>query len=67
MRNALSPSLGADSVGLCRTCLNHRVITSSKGSNFYLCALSERDPRFPKYPRLPVVRCDGYDPIKHDH
>jgi mannose-6-phosphate isomerase-like protein (cupin superfamily) len=27
---------------------------------FYLCALSAGDPRFPKYPRLPVLHCAGY-------
>jgi hypothetical protein len=27
---------------------------------FFLCRLSATDPRFPKYPRLPVLRCDGF-------
>jgi hypothetical protein len=35
-------------------------ITSSKGSSFVLCRLAATDPRFAKYPRLPVVTCDGY-------
>ena len=26
-----------------------------------MCQLSAIDPRFPRYPRLPVVRCPGYD------
>ncbi len=47
-------------VGLCRTCAHAKVITTPRGSTFYLCRLSESDPRFEKYPRLPVVRCDGY-------
>jgi len=25
-----------------------------------LCELALVDPRFPKYPRLPVLACDGY-------
>jgi hypothetical protein len=25
-----------------------------------MCLLHERDPRFAKYPRLPVVHCPGY-------
>ncbi len=33
---------------------------SDRGSTFYLCELSFRDPRYPKYPRLPVVECSGY-------
>jgi hypothetical protein len=39
-----------------------KVVETRKGSRFYLCTLSEVDPRFPKYPRIPVVRCIGYVP-----
>jgi hypothetical protein len=49
-----------DAVGLCRTCLHVKVINTPRGSTFYLCRLSETDPRFDKYPRLPVIRCAGY-------
>jgi hypothetical protein len=28
---------------------------------FYLCQLSKVDPSFPKYPRLPVLKCSGYE------
>lgn len=45
--------------GLCATCV-HRRLVASKRSVFLLCALSETDPRFPRYPPLPVVACDGY-------
>ncbi|HEX8695405.1 MAG TPA: hypothetical protein VF746_23535 [Longimicrobium sp.] len=48
--------------GLCETCANVKVVETRKGSRFYLCTLSEVDPRFPKYPRIPVVRCIGYVP-----
>ena len=51
-------------VGLCTDCLNVRVIDNRHGSRFYLCRLSEVDPRFPKYPRLPVLRCLGYVPAE---
>jgi hypothetical protein len=37
-------------------------ITSDRGSIFYLCGRSSHDPRFPKYSRLPVIQCPGYDP-----
>ena len=47
-------------VGLCRSCIHARVIRTPRGSTFYLCRLSETDPRFAKYPRLPVVQCKGY-------
>ena len=49
-------------VGLCASCQNAEVIRSSKGSTFYLCKLSATDPRFPRYPSLPVFTCSGYQP-----
>lgn len=49
------------SVGLCTGCLHARSVVSAKGSVFWLCSRSEWDPRFPKYPRLPVLRCEGYE------
>jgi hypothetical protein len=36
-------------------------VTSDRGSVFYLCQLSKTDPSFPKYPRLPVLECRGYE------
>ena len=47
--------------GLCATCIHSRVIRT-RHSAFYLCQRSFTDARFPKYPRLPVVRCIGYAP-----
>ncbi len=47
-------------VGLCADCVNARVITSDRGSHFTMCLLSKDDPRYPKYPPLPVLRCEGY-------
>jgi len=49
-------------VGLCLHCRHSRRIESARESTFWLCQLSVTDVRFPKYPRIPVVRCDGYDP-----
>jgi hypothetical protein len=47
--------------GLCESCKHMRRITSDRGSVFYLCELSKVDLRFPKYPRLPVLSCTGYE------
>ena len=47
--------------GLCSDCLHARRIESPRGSVFFLCELSVTDPRFPKYPRLPVLTCSGYN------
>jgi len=43
--------------GLCGDCLHAQTIRSERGSIFYLCRLCLTDPRFPKYPRLPVREC----------
>ena len=42
-------------------CQHARVIRSDRGSVFYFCGKSRQDQRFPKYPPLPVVRCDGWE------
>lgn len=46
--------------GLCGSCMYAEIVLSGRGSVFILCGLSKSDPRFAKYPRLPVVRCAGY-------
>ncbi|HUB80394.1 MAG TPA: hypothetical protein VMB03_16435 [Bryobacteraceae bacterium] len=46
--------------GLCASCIHAKTITSDRGSTFVLCELSHSDPQFPKYPRLPVLVCDGW-------
>jgi hypothetical protein len=57
----MSPSNPSSAAGLCEQCRHAQKIESSKGSTFLLCKLSQSDPRFPKYPRLPVLSCAGYD------
>ena len=34
---------------------------SDREAIFYRCSLSATDPQFPKYPRLPVLNCPGYE------
>jgi hypothetical protein len=52
----------AERVGLCFTCQFSRVIVNDRESRFYFCERSKTDPRFPRYPPLPVVTCAGYAP-----
>ena len=47
--------------GLCADCVHARWIQSDRDSTFLLCELSVRNPSFPKYPRLPVLSCSGYE------
>lgn len=55
-------ALPPDRAGLCASCRFAEIVTSSRGSIFYLCTLSETDPAFRRYPVLPVLRCPGYRP-----
>jgi hypothetical protein len=56
------PTAEALTVGMCATCVQVRRLQSDRGSVFFLCQLAFTDDRFPKYPRLPVLQCDGYQP-----
>jgi hypothetical protein len=50
-------------IGLCLTCMHGRPIKHPRGGDSYWrCGLSDTDKRFPKYPRLPVLQCIGYEP-----
>lgn len=49
-------------VGLCSRCVHaHQVATPR--SNFWLCGLSQTDPGYARYPRLPVSACAGFVPL----
>jgi hypothetical protein len=46
--------------GLCADCIHAQKIRNDRGSQFILCRLSASDPKFAKYPPLPVIECEGY-------
>lgn len=48
-------------IGLCADCQFVRRMESDRGSVFYMCQRSATDPSFPKYPRLPVLQCAGFE------
>jgi hypothetical protein len=48
------------SAGLCDRCVHQQLVHTTRGSTFSLCKRSKTDPDYPKYPRLPVLRCSGY-------
>lgn len=49
-------------VGLCDRCRHQQVVRNTRGSVFSLCLRSKDEPdRFPRYPRLPVTQCAGYE------
>jgi hypothetical protein len=47
--------------GLCDSCVHQRLVPNTRGSVFSLCERSRTDPRFPRYPRVPVVSCPGHE------
>jgi hypothetical protein len=47
--------------GLCDRCLHQRLVPNSRGSVFSLCERSRSDQRYPRYPRLPVLVCAGFE------
>jgi hypothetical protein len=51
----------SDRVGLCAACRHARIVRSARGSIFWQCGRAAADPGFPKYPRLPVEECNGFD------
>jgi hypothetical protein len=48
--------------GLCDSCRHQRVVRNTRGSVFSLCRRAREDDRYPRYPRLPVIGCPGYEP-----
>jgi hypothetical protein len=47
--------------GLCDSCVHQQLVRTTRGSVFSLCRRSREDPAYPKYPRLPVLACAGYE------
>jgi hypothetical protein len=48
--------------GLCDACRHQNLIRNTRGSTFSMCLRHRTDARFPKYPRVPVAACPGYEP-----
>jgi hypothetical protein len=47
--------------GLCDSCSHQKLIGNTRGSTFSMCERSKTDSRYPKYPRIPVEKCPGYE------
>ncbi len=47
--------------GLCASCANTRRVETKIGATIYLCRLSAKDERFPKFPPLPTLACPGFE------
>jgi hypothetical protein len=49
------------SAGLCDACRHQQLVRTGRGSEFSMCLRSRTDPRYAKYPRVPVLACRGYE------
>lgn len=47
-------------IGLCETCVHAKPVKGTR-TTFWMCLRSQTDPSFPRYPRLPVLQCRGYE------
>ncbi len=47
--------------GLCDACAHQKLVGNTRGSQFSLCLRHKDDPRFAKYPPVPVARCPGFE------
>lgn len=56
-----TPRVPPHPAGLCSVCRHHRVTGNRRGSRFWLCGRAKDDPRFRRYPALPVLRCPGFE------
>ena len=54
--------MSAPPAGLCNLCRHQQLVPNTRGSVFSLCRRSREDPTFPRYPRVPVIECRGFEP-----
>jgi hypothetical protein len=40
--------------------MHQQLVRNTRGSTFSLCRRSREDPAYPRYPRVPVLSCPGY-------
>ena len=53
---------GPSAAGLCADCRHARRVRSARGALFLLCERARSDPRYARYPPLPVLQCPGHEP-----
>jgi propionyl-CoA synthetase len=59
--NAAWLKLGAEP-GLCAVCQHAKLNETRRGTAYLRCTRAAWDTRLPRYPRLPVAQCVGFDP-----
>jgi propionyl-CoA synthetase len=49
--------------GLCADCRHAKLNETRRGTAYLRCTRAAWDARLPRYPRLPVTQCVGFDPL----
>jgi hypothetical protein len=52
--------------GLCGRCTHALIRPTNKGTTYLRCDRAGSDPRFPRYPRLPMISCPGFIATRPD-
>ncbi len=52
--------------GLCETCRYPRLNETRRGTAYLRCTRAAWDSRLPRYPRLPVTECAGFERADQD-
>ena len=47
--------------GLCGTCVHAKLNETHRGTAYLRCTRAAWDERLPRYPRLPVTTCPGFE------
>jgi hypothetical protein len=47
--------------GLCGTCVHAKLNETHRGTAYLRCTRAAWDDRLPRYPRLPVITCPGFE------
>lgn len=47
--------------GLCGTCVHAKLNETRRGTAYLRCTRAAWDERLPRYPRLPVAACPGFE------
>jgi hypothetical protein len=58
----MTPEEARRAAGECADCRHaHRLVTA-RAHHYWRCLRAATDVRFPRFPRLPVRACPGYEP-----
>lgn len=55
------PESEVRSVGLCTRCRHAQSRANARGSRFWQCTRADPELELPRYPRLPVLSCVGFE------